>query len=245
MSRLEIIMPLILLPTPGLVAQETTARLEPDHAYIWVSRDAPEAAVLRELGITQWPDTADVGEGTAWTGFQFENFYLELTWVTDQQRFEETWLSYHPLHQERANWRTTGASPFALAFHRVDPGVHLLPAPFQVEEWWDELGGYVSDAGSEMPFLMVMGPRYAMPDPIWMTPELRGLADHPAGMRRLTSWTLGIPRPLDHEALELLVEHGALRVRPSSEHVLELTFDEGRQGKTFDARPTLPLVIHY
>ena len=237
--------PLVLLLAPGLAAQQRTARLEPDHAYIWVSHGAPEGAVLRELGITQWPDTANVGEGAAWIGFQFENFFLELTWVTDPQLFKDHWLSWHPPHQERANWRSTGASPFALAFHRVDPEVRPLPAPFQVEEWWDELGGYVADAGAGVPFLMVMGPRYAMPDPVWMTPEVHGMADNAAGIRRLTSWTLGTPEPLHHEALELLVEQGALQLRTSAEHVLELTFDDRRQGKTFDARPALPLMIHY
>lgn len=245
MPRLAIFIPLILFVAPGVFAQETTARLEPDHAYIWVSHEAPEAAVLRELGITQWPDTVDFGDGVAWIGFQFENFYLELLWVTDEQRFKDTWLSWHPPHLERADWPSTGASPFGLAFHRVDPEVRQLPTPFRVEDWWDEQGGYVSDADAEMPFLMLMGPRYAMPDPHWMTPEARGLADNSAGIDRLTSWILGTPQPLDHEAVRLLVSQGALDVKRSSEHVLELTFDEGRQGQSYDARPNLPLVIHY
>lgn len=243
--KLQVSIPLVLLLTPGLAAQQTTAQLEPDHAYIWVSHGASEGALLRELGITQWPDTVKPGEGVEWIGFQFENFFLELLWVTDEHLFQETWLSWHPPHQERANWRTTGASPFALAFHRADPEVSPLPAPFQVEDWWDEQGGYVSGAHAQLPFLMVMGPRHAMPDPLWMTPEARTLADNSVGIRRLTSWTLGTPQPLDHEALELLVDQGALRMRESSGHVLELTFDEHRQGKTFDARPDLPLVIHY
>lgn len=120
-----------------------------------------------------------------------------------------------------------------------------MPAPFQVDRWWDEQGGYVSDTNGQLPFLMLMGPQYAMPDPIWMTPQERALAGNPVGIRRLTSWTLGMPQVPDHEALELLVSQGALRVQHSSQHVLELTFDGHQQGKTYDARPELPLVIHY
>lgn len=50
---------------------------------------------------------------------------------------------------------------------------------------------------------------------------------------------------LGHRSAEQLVEQGALRMQASSGHVLELTFDGRRQGKTFDARPDLPLIIHY
>lgn len=245
MSRASTLILSTLAITPGLSAQEATARLEPDHAYMWVSHGGPEAAVLRELGITQWPDTVRHGEGVEWTGFQFENFYLELLWVVDEELFQEKWVSWHGPHRERANWRTTGASPFGLAFHRTDTETRELPGSFRVEGWWDEQGGYVSDASAQVPFLMVMGPRYSMPDPYWMTPEVRALAKHPLGIRRLTSWTLSTPQPQDHEVLQLLAEQGALEIHSSSEHLLELTFDGGRQGKSYDARPDLPLVVRY
>jgi hypothetical protein len=245
MSRTSILILCTLAITPGLSAQEATAQLEPDHAYIWVSHGAPEATVLRELGITQWPDTVKHGEGVEWTGFQFENFYLELLWVVDEQLFQEKWVSWHAPHLERADWRTTGASPFGLAFHRADLEISELPAPFRVEGWWDEQGGYVSDASAQMPFLMVMGSRYSMPDPYWMTPEVRALATHALGIRRLTGWTLTTPHSLDDEALQLLAEQGALRIQSSSGHLLELTFDGARQGKSYDARPDLPLVVRY
>jgi hypothetical protein len=86
---------------------------------------------------------------------------------------------------------------------------------------------------------------YAMPDPWWMTPDVRALAANRAGIGRLTGVTLGTPRPLANEALQVLVEQGALHSRVAGEHILELMFDNGRQGKTYDARPALPLVIRY
>lgn len=232
-----------VLPGDDALAQQT--RLEPDHLYLWVSPGAPEGAVLRKLGILQYPDTARPGEGVEWITFAFENIYLELLWVADESRFRETWVAYHPPHLDRARWRDTGSSPFGLAFHRAESPTAELPAVFRVTDWWDGEGGYAPDVGPEIPFLMVMGPRYAMPDPIWMTPAARELAANPPGIRRLTDWTLGTPRPPDHEAVDLLVRQGALHVIPSTRHVLELTFDEGRQGRTFDARPDLPLIFHY
>jgi hypothetical protein len=239
---------LCLLSVPGLaLAQEpaNAQQLEPDHLYIWVSEGAPEGAALRELGILQYPDTVDNGEGVEQITFQLENVFLELLWVSDEELFLEHWASWHPAHVERSNWRTTGASPFALAFHRVDPDDERIPPPFQVDSWWDSAGGYVSDVTAMMPFLMLMGPRYAMPDPSWLTEEGRALADNPAGIRSLTSWTLGTPQPLSNDGIDFLVDQEVLSVRPSGQHVLELTFDDGRQGRTFDARPRLPLVIRY
>lgn len=214
--------------------------------YVWVSPKAPEGAVLRELGITQYPDTVKPGEGVEWITFAFENVYLELLWVADEEMFRERWASWHEPHIHRANWRTTGASPFGLAFHRTDPTDTEVPAIFEVEDWWDDAGGYASTADAQTPFLMLMGPGYAMPDPVWMTPAARRAAENAAGIRRLTSWSLATPETAPHAAIGFLERGGALDLTPgASEHLITLVFDGGRQGKAFDARPDLPIVIRY
>ena len=243
MRQLALIVSTLVTTASNLLGQDTTATLEPDHIYIWVSRDAPEAAVLRDLGINQYPDTMAPGEGVNWIAFAFENIFIELLWVVDEELFREKWVSWDSLHYSRANWRSTGASPFGLAFHRVGPDT--LPLPFETVDWWDPSGGWVEHSDRLMPFLFVTGPRYAMPDPWWMTPEVRALAANPAGIGRLTDVTLGTPRPVTHEVLQVLAEQGILHSRVAGEHILKLTFDNGRQGKTYDARPTLPLVIRY
>ncbi len=96
-----------------------------------------------------------------------------------------------------------------------------------------------------MPAIFVMAPRTSMPNPSWMTPEARAFVKNRAGIQQLTGLTLGVPRPVSHEAIKVLVKQGALHVQKADEHVLEITFDQGRQGETFDARPQLPLIIHY
>jgi hypothetical protein len=229
-----------------VAAQDTTSELEPDHLYVWASLGAPEGAVLRELGITQYPDTVRPGEGVEWITFAFENVYLELLWVSDEALFEERWASWHEPHTRRARWRSTQASPFGLAFHRIDPTSSNVPTIFHGEDWWDEQGGYVSSADAQTPFLMLMGPRHAMPEPVWMTSAARRAAENAVGIERLTKWSLATPEATPHEALSFLEQRGALDVTAgASEHLLTLVFDEGRQGKTFDARPALPIVIRY
>lgn len=229
-----------------LAGQDTGSPLEPDHLYVWVSHSAPEGVVLRELGITQSPDTVKPGEGVEWITFAFENVYLELMWVSDEELFEERWASWHEPHIQRANWRSPQASPFGLAFHQTDLTRSEVPTMFRVDDWWDEQGGYVSSADAQTPFLMLMGPRYAMPEPVWMTPAARSAAENAAGIDRLTKWSLATPVTTPHEALSLLEQRGALELTAGArEHLITLVFDEGRQGKMLDARPELPLVIRY
>lgn len=94
------------LLAPDLGAQDATARLEPDHVYVWVSRGAPEGSVLRELGITQYPDTVRPGEGVEWIVFAFENIYLELLWVADEGKSVRT--GARPGHRP-LGWHFTGS----------------------------------------------------------------------------------------------------------------------------------------
>ena len=84
-----------------------------------------------------------------------------------------------------------------------------------------------------------------MPNPAWMTPELRQLSDHPAGIKRLTSMRVRAPERMSNGALNMLIDQNAMSIVPDSQYVLELTFDEAGQGETFDGRPELPLIIHY
>ena len=186
----------------------------------------------------------DNGQGVSQVTFVLENTMIELLWVSDEELFRESWVAWDPLHEERANWRTTAASPFGLAFHRTDPSI--LELPFTTAEgWYEDLGGYVLHSDPLAPALFVMAPRTSMPEPSWMTEEGRRLRHNPAGIGSVTSVTVGSPGSLDHEAWRSLEQQGALRLKRGVEHVLELTFDDHRQGKTFDGRPALPLVLHY
>jgi hypothetical protein len=248
MRRFTLIVLMFLLTTSIVFSQDLTVVLEPDHCFIWVSEDAPEAELLRAFGLNQDkdPEVVRAGNGASWISFSFENFYLELMWVHDEDAFKENWVWWNNTHDDRAHWENTGASPFGLAFHRVNPDT--LNLPFKVAEHFNPVrdGGWVDHGNPQLPHIFVMGPRGAMPDPWWMTPEARERArTHPAGIRRLTKLRLGTPQLPTHAAFQVLNQQGALDSYASEEHVLELTFDDRRQGKTYDARPGLPLIFHY
>jgi hypothetical protein len=77
-------------------------------------------------------------------------------------------------------------------------------------------------------------------------PKLLETAKHQTGMRQITGLRiLGPGMPLESEAMKVLAEQGLVDFQPADKHLLELEFDNVREGKSIDARPELPLLIRY
>jgi len=69
---------------------------------------------------------------------------------------------------------------------------------------------------------------------------------HPLGVQRVTGVHLVSPGAYQPApAVTYLEKLGVVSVQPGKEWLLELTFDDGKQGKSKDLRPDLPLVIRY
>lgn len=72
------------------------------------------------------------------------------------------------------------------------------------------------------------------------------LYHHPIGVRRITAIRLISPKTYQPiAALTYLQKEDLLSMKPGDEWVVELTFDGGKQEKSKDLRPALPLVIRY
>jgi hypothetical protein len=69
---------------------------------------------------------------------------------------------------------------------------------------------------------------------------------HPLGVRRITAVHLVSPRA--YQSVPALIHLENLKivsVQRGEEWLLEVTFDSGKQGKSKDLRPDLPLVVRY
>ena len=64
---------------------------------------------------------------------------------------------------------------------------------------------------------------------------------HPLGVKRLTKIRLAIPASERSLAASLLAANGMADIETAAAPLMELTFDDGVQGKVVDARDTLPL----
>lgn len=72
--------------------------------------------------------------------------------------------------------------------------------------------------------------------------EKSALLSHPLGISRLTEVTIETGSP---PATAVEIQLPGLHFRPSELPMMELVFDDGRQGATLDLRPGLPLVMKY
>jgi hypothetical protein len=69
---------------------------------------------------------------------------------------------------------------------------------------------------------------------------------HPLGVHRITSVRLVSPKTYQPiESLEYLQKEKIVGLRQGQEWLLELTFDDGKQKRSKDLRPALPLLLRY
>jgi hypothetical protein len=227
------------------VANQSDFSLELDHVVIFVTADAPEAKTLEALGLQGFGGTTKHGDlGTASTAFFFENIYLELLWAHDEGQANQTFAPVGLAVGRRMRWPETAAVPFGLTLRHPLGATGPIPFPTrQLKATW--MPGEI--------FINFSAGNNAEPVYNVVPSELSYLAfranmpeqSHPLGVKRVTGVTITLQGHDLSPAGRLLAEHGLITFVTGSEPLLALTFDHGAQGKSADARPVLPLVLHY
>ena len=230
---------------PSVLGQDLTV----DHISIHVDNAAPEAVVLTDAGLELDKITGVVqhtGQGTAAQFVRFENVYLELIWVEDEDLLRAAEPDLGDTLLRRAN-----ASPFEIGLrHReVDPA----SMPFETVSYWAEwMRPLVSIAVAKrvsaeqgVPEIFVV-PQYMRWDVrTEAEPGLLRRAAHPLGVRAVSRVRVHGPGfPSDSEAVRYLMDNEVVEFVLAESHFLELEFD-GRREQRLDLRPTLPLVIYH
>ncbi len=249
MSRSLLLGILISVALTTVAAAASGPGIELDHVWIMVSPDAPERAAFERAGFQISKDiNHHEGTGTSSITVELENTYLELMWpdpkVPVSQGMERAAEKYH----QRQLWRTSGWCPIGVGFRRGAPSNEALPFPT-----WTWTADWMPK-GSVMEMLT---PRddtrspalFIEPSSLSNTREQAARAalyHHPIGAHRITAIQLISPKTYQPiAALTYLQTQRLLSVKPGDDWVVELTFDEGKQEKSKDLRPDLPLVIRY
>jgi Glyoxalase-like domain len=81
-----------------------------DHAFIACAAGAPEADALLRLGFVEGSSNTHPGQGTANRRFFFDNFMLELLWISDPAEAQSERTRRTRLW-ERCEQRDVGANP--------------------------------------------------------------------------------------------------------------------------------------
>lgn len=227
--------------------------LELDHVFVWVSKGAPEAEVLEQAGLHLQPEThPHVGQGTASKIFIFENVYLELIWIDDEQVAAKNGERSGINLLKRARWKQTGASPFGVGLHRRAGYTGELPFP--VRHYWAEwmqantiieFAQSVSEVSEPGYFVLPEYLSTGSPAGQQMLRERLKSNPHRLGVSRLSSLKIVTTGKRLTSTSETLTRAGIVTVEQGKSPLAVLSFDDARQNKTIDLRPKLPLVLKY
>ena len=238
-----------LAASPALAAPA----LAVTHALIMVSPGAPERARLEEAGFVIAPQVnRHEGQGTASATVELLNGFLELMW-------REPTVSVAPGREaaaegfaRRADWRSTGYAPIGVGFAWRGPPQPLPFATWKVSEAWMAPGAAIEIfTPRELPKAVRL---FTDPNPaadeaanraLAADPAMGAMFRHPNGARRLTAVKVITPPDGLPPAGAYVDAHSDVRLTAGQGWLLDLTFDEGVQGKTRDLRPQLPLIIRY
>jgi len=221
--------------------------LELDHVVIFVTPEAPELAAISALGLHPFGErTEHAGMGTASTAIFFDNAYLELLWIADHTLAEQVWggVGMDLTSREPGTDKQSSALPFGLALRRRSGAEGQLPFPTrQISAAWMEPPIAIELAGeSQEPFYLVIPPGLTYPSFRDHLPP----SAHPIGVRSLTGVRITAPDTSDITPIAAMLQSaGVVTFQSGPIPLMELTLDNGTQGKVADARPTLPLILYY
>jgi hypothetical protein len=233
---------------PSATAKEEFP-LQLDHVLVWVTKGAPEAKVLENAGLQILDGTHQhTAQGTASKVFLFENLYLELIWIDDEEAAAKNAARTGIDMTARAQWRRTGASPFGVGLHR--PFGQNSAIPFPVTQYWAEwmrpktrIEFAETVTNKSEPMFFVVPDYISIGNPARQ--ESLKTSKHRLGVSRLSNLKILTTGPKLTPTSKLLSKSGIMKVERGKAPLLELTFDGGGQKKSIDLRPQLPIVLRY
>lgn len=238
--------------------------LQVDHLNIWVKNPKSAKERLINIGFTPVPDSLSKiheGQGTAGRYFNFLNGYLELIFVYDQKEFEKNSSKNKNLDfRDRANFKKNGASPFSIALKVKDYNIEKIP--FEKvsyhQNWMEENVNIYAAKNSKThlkePSIFIVYPEIES-DTFETPSDLKNIPDehalwrefykHQNGAKKVTNISItSTDLELKTETINAVNGIENLIVKSGKEHLMELYFDNNIQGKSFDLRPELPLIIN-
>jgi hypothetical protein len=235
-------------PSPKPLPTASAAKLEFDHVWIVVTRDAPERSALERAGLKISPElNHHDGQGTASISAEFQNSYLELMWPDPTVSVAPGAERGVEKFKNRMNWRTSGWCPIGIGLHRAGPS-----APFPFPTWtiapdWMPKGTAIeiltARDDTKSPSFFIEPPELAVKE---KAPTDKTTSEHPIGVERVTG--IQIIRPRVYQpvaAFSYLEKAGIFKSTDGAEWAVEITLDGARKAQTKDLRPDLPLVIRY
>jgi hypothetical protein len=226
--------------------------LEVDHLFICASGEAA-LSVLRDIGL-RCPNytVRRVDKGTASRLVLFENAYLELICIEDEQVAAQASRQTGIDMLGRSHWQHTRFSPFGVGLRCKVDAANLTThskrsRAKQIQR--DPSIHFASDnrVNTAEPLCFVIPNYIALTQWLDRTSDAHQyLLAHPLGVKRLTDIKITIDSARDLTPTVSMLSHSNLvEIEQGTAPLLELVFDEEGQGQRLDLRPSLPVLLRY
>lgn len=209
------------------------------HIFIFSNSKGEETDELVNSGLSEGSFRVHKGQGTQNRKFYFQNFYLEILWVIDNNEFRSPLTSSAKLC-DRADYQKNGYSPFGLCLVNSSENDILFQNSFKYSpEFLPEGVSFDVITNENTPYL-----------PWTFRPPFmgRGAADEPfdhkIGIQKLTKIIFFCPHLQSNTYLNYFKNVSNISFINSDHYHLLLEFDNKRKGsqQTFIR---IPLTIEY
>lgn len=220
--------------------------LELDHIFICVEPNAPEASTLLNFGLQEGRNGVHRGQGTANRCFFFHNAYLELLWSYNSTEIQSSLVQ--PLHLwERCHWRNSFACPFGISFRSANNSSDNLPF-----STWKYYPPYLPEGA----FLPISTNSQFIDEPIIFLSlsqspasvplDKRPPLEHSVELKRITKINVSLAQKKSFSAeITILQSLGLANFKSGQSYHLQLEFDRGMNGKSYNFEPNLPLSFRW
>jgi len=221
----------------------TSHQLRPDHINIIVKENAPEAERLKENGffisdiISRHP-----GLGTRAKLIYFQNFYIGLLWIEDENIFMKSML---PLYKNR---RLPNMKTGMALYDKKYNGSEL---PFKTINYcceWMEPGSCfkIAEAGSKSAPLYFILPGYmAFNSDKTKNKIIKPLANHENKIKKLSNVKVFFEGRELNNAEKYLKQLSIIDYESGKGNYIELEFDYNKKGKEINLIKELSVKIKY
>jgi hypothetical protein len=233
-----------------------TPPLTLSHTWIAVTTGAPERRALEKAGFRIAPTVnRHDGQGTASVTVELLNGFLELIYPDPTVPVSPALKAGAEKFRLKSAWRETGYSPIAIVFDRTSATPEKLPfATWRISADWMEKGTFIEMmTPKEMPKAISLSisshpasTRTSENETLARDPVKGAMFLHPNGARRLTGLRVVAPSADSFPPAASYIDgHGLAKFDVGRQWLLDVTLDNGKQGKTKNLGPDLPMVIHY
>jgi hypothetical protein len=233
-----------------------TPPLALSHALISVTTGAPERRALEKAGFRIAPTVnRHDGQGTASVTIELLNGFLEFIYPDPTVPVLPALQAGAEKFRLKSAWRETGYSPIGIVFDRTPATPEMFPfATWKISPDWMEKGTFIEMmTPKEMPKAISLSIsshpasiRERENEMLARDPIKDEMFIHPNGARRLTGLRVVAPSAdALPPAAAYIAKLGLVKFDIGKHWLLEVTLDKGKQRKTKNLQPDLPMVIHY